>query len=280
MRGPVLRRHTAIVLVDRIDLATARAIQYARNLSPDELYAVHLNVDNRRAEAIMRRWQDLGLSRLALEVIEVPDRRLSHAAMELASRAAADEQTEVSVLIPTRAYTGSWAVLLHGKNANRLVRALGQIPHVNATVVPFNVGDVVEAERALRQGLQSGSEGRAARSGRPGRPEADATRYVQVPGTTPIAELRFRSQARVAGRIRSVRVQPASESPALECTITDASGGEVTAVFMGRKEVPGIRTGTQILLTGVVGQRRGQMAILNPIYELLAVPDSDAAPGA
>ena len=63
--APVLRRHTAIVLVDRIDLATARAIQYARSLTPDELYAVHFNVDNRRAEAVMRRWRDLGLVQAA-----------------------------------------------------------------------------------------------------------------------------------------------------------------------------------------------------------------------
>ena len=55
------------MLVDRIDLATARAIQYARNLNPDELYAVHFNVDNRRAEAVMRRWRELGLSELPLE---------------------------------------------------------------------------------------------------------------------------------------------------------------------------------------------------------------------
>src|SRR5262249_21826920 len=81
--APVLRRHTAIVLVDRIDLATARAIQYARNLTPDELYAVHFNTDDRRAEAVMRRWRDLGLSSLPLEVIEVADRRLSRAALEM-----------------------------------------------------------------------------------------------------------------------------------------------------------------------------------------------------
>ncbi|MBO0715651.1 MAG: APC family permease, partial [Acidimicrobiales bacterium] len=34
--APVLRRHVALVLVDRIDLATAKAIQYARTLAPDE----------------------------------------------------------------------------------------------------------------------------------------------------------------------------------------------------------------------------------------------------
>lgn len=275
--APVLRHHTAIVLVDRIDLATARAIQYARNLTPDELYAVHFNVDQRRAEAIMRRWQDLGLSRLPLEVIEVPDRRLARAVVQLAARAASDGQTEVSVLIPTRAYRRSWAVLLHGKNANRLIRALGQIPHVNATVVPFNVADLAESERALRHPetlLRGPQKDKASGPG--------TYLYTDVPGTVPIAELSYRQSAKVAGRIRSVRVQAGSDAPTLECTLTDASGGEITIVFMGRKEVPGIRTGTQIVLSGMVGERRGRLAILNPTYELLAVPDSEpgAAPGA
>ena len=269
--APVLRHHTAIVLVDRIDLATARAIQYARNLSPDELYAVHFNIDTRRADAIIRRWQDLGLSRMPLEVIEVPDRRLTHAVMQLASRAASDGQTEVSVLIPTRAYRRSWAVLLHGKNANRLVRVLGHIPHVNATVVPFNVADLAESQRALRNPeaiLRHAKADKAVASASP--------LYASVPGTVPIADLTYRQTARVAGRIRSVRVQSGSDAPSLECTLTDASGGEIMVVFMGRKEVPGIRTGTQIVLSGTIGERRGRLAILNPVYELLAVPESEA----
>ena len=41
----MLRRHMVIVLVDRLDLATARAIQYARTLHPDELRAVHFTMD-------------------------------------------------------------------------------------------------------------------------------------------------------------------------------------------------------------------------------------------
>jgi amino acid transporter len=267
--APVLRRHTAIVLVDRIDMATARAIQYARNLNPDELYAVHLNIDNRRAEAIMRRWTELGLARLPLEVIEVPDRRLSRAALEVANRAAADGQTEVSVLIPTRAYRRSWSVLLHGKNADRLVKALGQIPHVNATMVPFNVADIAAAQRML-------GHVRAPDNGaRQEPPAASGPQFASVPGTTPITELRYRQQASVAGRIRSVRVHPGFDTPSLEATVTDGSGGELVAVFIGRKSIPGVRTGTHILLAGTVGDRRGRLAMLNPIYELLSIPDSE-----
>ncbi len=35
--APVLSRHAVVVLVDRLDMATARALQYARTLHPDEL---------------------------------------------------------------------------------------------------------------------------------------------------------------------------------------------------------------------------------------------------
>jgi amino acid transporter len=272
--APVLRRHTAIVLVDRIDLATARAIQYARNLTPDELYAVHFNVDNRRAEGIMRRWRDLGLSSLPLEVIEVADRRLGRAALEMAARAAGDGQTEVSVLIPTRSYRRSWAVLLHGKNADRLVRVLGHVPHVNATLVPFNVADLTESQRALAHPetlFQNGE--RVSSAAIP-----DDRRLAQVAGTTPIASLRHRQPAKVAGRIRAVRIQPWSGVPALECTLADVSGADLMVVFLGRREIAGIRTGTLMVVQGTVAERRGRLAILNPHYELLAVPESE--PGA
>ena len=63
------------MLVDRIDLATARAIQYARTLTPDDLRAVHFNIDEKRAELLIARWQQLGLARLPLDVIDCPDRR-------------------------------------------------------------------------------------------------------------------------------------------------------------------------------------------------------------
>jgi hypothetical protein len=136
------------------------------------------------------------------------------------------------------------------------------------------VADVASAEKVLRR--LHDLDATARKQG----PAPSGQAFASVPGATPIAELRYRQPATVAGRIRSVRVHPGFDTPALEATLTDASGGELLAVFLGRKEIPGIRTGTQIVLTGTVGDRRGRLAMLNPAYELLSVPDTEPGPAA
>ncbi len=72
----VLRRHVVMVFVDRLDLATARAIQYARTLTPDELRAVHFVLDAAAADELAASWRRLGLARIPLELVDCPDRRL------------------------------------------------------------------------------------------------------------------------------------------------------------------------------------------------------------
>ena len=134
----VLRRHVVMVLVDRIDLATARAIQYARALTPDDLHAVHFNIDHDRTDLLIERWQRLGLSRLPLDVIDCPDRRLGRAALELAAEHA-DGETEVTMLLPRRSYGKTWRRILHDQTADRIVEIVSQLPHVNATIIPFHV---------------------------------------------------------------------------------------------------------------------------------------------
>ncbi|MGH7735395.1 MAG: amino acid permease, partial [Gemmatimonadales bacterium] len=144
----ILRRHAVVILVDRIDLATARAIQYARSLMPEELRAVHFNVDASRAERLIDRWQHVGLTRLPLDVVDCPDRRLTRAALELVADLA-DGETEVSVLLPRRSYGRAWRRILHDQTADRIVEAVSQLSHVNATIVPFLVAPGPEERRLL-----------------------------------------------------------------------------------------------------------------------------------
>jgi hypothetical protein len=138
--APILRRHVVLVLIDRLDRSTARAIQYARTLTPDELRAVHVAYDVDRAEELARDWRRLGLSRLPLELVDCPDRRIARSVMEVVAEALADGQTEVSVLVPRREYTRFWHRLLHDRTADAIARAVSRLPHANVTFVPYHLG--------------------------------------------------------------------------------------------------------------------------------------------
>ena len=86
---------------------------------------------------------------------------------------------------------------------------------------------------------------------------------------TPIGSVRWRQQAHVKGRIRSMRVQPWANVASLECVIVDETGGLVI-VFLGRRQVPGVELGRELTAAGIVGETRGYLAMLNPQVELLA----------
>jgi hypothetical protein len=64
-------------------------------------------------------------------------------------------------------------------------------------------------------------------------------------------------------------VQPVATSPSLEVVVSDATG-RFTGVFLGRREIPGVALGATIALSGMVANRKGHLAMLNPAYEVLA----------
>ena len=269
----VLRHHVVVVLIDRIDLATARAIQYARTLMPDEIRAVHFNIDNERAERLSERWQQVGLSRLALDVIDCPDRRLGRAALELAADLA-DGETEVSMLLPRRSYGRTWSRILHDQTADHIIEIVSQLSHVNATIVPFSVAPGIERRRDLVSPVAAASHENTVVQPKTRAPQLGVR---PVPETTPIAALEWRKRALVAGRVKSLRLQPRSEVPTLECVLVDDSGATITLVFLGRRSIAGVRSGAHLAADGMVGKYEGKLAMINPLYELLAVESSTKA---
>jgi hypothetical protein len=279
--APILSHHVVFVLIDNLDLASARAIQYARSLVPDELRAVHFIVDADHAARLTENWQKLGLSRLPLELIECPDRRLSRAAVELVAQTLAGGDTEVSVLLPHMQYTKLWHRLLHDRTSDQIASALADLPHANVTLIPYHLGNP-ERRRSLAKALSvAGRNGRDSGSAKRAAAVApDVVSAAEVPeGATPIAEVSYRQRARVAGRVRSMRVQPWSGVATLECTIVDRSGA-IDVVFLGRKQVAGIAPGARLVVEGMVGDHRGRLAILNPEYRILAAADEHELPPA
>ncbi|HET9092004.1 MAG TPA: OB-fold nucleic acid binding domain-containing protein, partial [Acidimicrobiales bacterium] len=269
---PLLKHHVVLVLVDSLDLATARAIQLARTLAPPEsVRAVHFVLEPERAVTLSRHWRELGRFRIPLELVECPDRRLMKAAAEMTASLAADGETEVTVVLPRRIYSGFANRLLHSNTADRLVTALSTVPNVSATIAPFNVAGHLRHRRVAAQAVDADGteESRAPRRApeRPKRRQSGAAdgRIEVMDETTPIGELTYRRRATIAGKIRAMRVQPWSGLQTLECTLVDGTGA-VNVVFVGRRHVPGIEVGTVLVVEGMVGRYDGRLAITNPSY--------------
>ncbi|MGH9213221.1 MAG: amino acid permease [Acidimicrobiales bacterium] len=269
--APLLRRHVVLVFIDRLDLAAVRAIQYARTLFPDELRAVHFVIDQQVADEIADAWSRYGLTRIALDLTDSPDRRLTRAAVEVVARDLADGETEVSVLLPDRKYSGFWHRILHDQTADAIEREISRFPHANVTTVPFHF--------TSRKATQTAGEVTEPTTPTPTdtpRDDRDASEPATAPtppatpnARTPIADVHWRQRVTIEGRIRTIRVQPLSGATSLECVIGDNTG-TISIVFLGRSKIGGIEVGTHLRAHGIAGQHHGRLAILNPTYQLQA----------
>jgi hypothetical protein len=206
------------------------------------------------------------MGELPLELVECPDRRLSRAATEMAAELAADGKTEVMLVLPRRLYRGVANRLLHSHAADRIVTAVSTLPHVSATIAPFDVTGLVKRRSAMLAEERSPSKKKPAVE--PVRRSQLDKRLIEVAGATRLCDLTYRERTVVAGRVRSVRVQPWSGAVALECTIVDDTGA-LNLVFLGRRSLPGIEPGAQLRAEGMIGRHKGCLAVINPMYELL-----------
>ena len=276
---PTRTATTVLVLVDSVDLAVIKALRYARSLRPTELRAVHLMIDNIHAERLRHAWDASQAADVPLEIVEVPDRRLRRAAMELAARESVDGRTEVTVLLPRRTYSPVVGRLLHDRTADRIAEVVSTMPHVVATIVPFDVTEAIEELAATERGEVSTGKSQDGLAAVPRNtrkmlldascPDPDSAAATGDPTLVrPIGSVSWRQRTAVEGRVRSVSVSPVSGSPALECELYDASGG-ITLMFYGRRSIPGIEPGAKMRVEGMVGEVEGHLAMANPTYRLL-----------
>src|SRR5919197_1647682 len=136
--APPKPRHEVIVLVENLDQATIGALQYARQLNPLTVTAVHIAIDPDHARELSHLWAKVHIP-IPLEVVDAPDRNLLATVEEtVAERVRPD--TEVSVLIPKRSFSKFWHRILHDRTAQGVFKVLGEMDNVNVTIVPFRLG--------------------------------------------------------------------------------------------------------------------------------------------
>jgi hypothetical protein len=297
---PTYARRTVYVFVDAFDLATIAALRYARSLRPTTLRAVHFVIDRQHADALAQDWVRAN-TRITLDLIDNPDRRLDRAAAELVSEEAALPGVGVTVVLPRRSFTPLLGRLLHDHTADKIAAAVSQIPHAVATIVPFDVRNRLErlserngqldkepeqlvnerdrgggapaADRPDRTPAAQAPPGREAAPPPSGVPASSTADGSRGPATSqlarPIASLTRGARATVVGRVRSIEIRPAERNTVLAYEIEDPTG-HLNALFYGRSHIAGVYCGSRLRLSGRVGVENGRPVMINPAYQLLA----------
>ena len=90
-----------------------------------------------------------------------------------------------------------------------------------------------------------------------------------VTGVQQIAECRARTRPRIVGVVQSIMVDPRTDPATLRIQIYDGTD-EISGVWYGRREIPGIALGRPLVLEGTVRRGpNGEFDIMNPAYSLV-----------
>ena len=144
-------RVRGVVLVQRVNLPTAKAIAFARATRPTTLTAVTVSVDDDEVEEILNEWEaeDFGIP---LKVIASPYREITGPFI----RYVADLRTEnprdvVSVYIPEFVVGHWWEQLLHNQTALLIRTRLHFMTGVMVTSVPYQLRSSGRAKAMARK---------------------------------------------------------------------------------------------------------------------------------
>ena len=76
------------------------------------------------------------------------------------------------------------------------------------------------------------------------------------------------------GKVRVIEIRPVEHNSVLAVEINDPTGN-LTAMFYGRSNIPGLICGARVRLQGSAGIRDGQPVMINPAYELVSAVEEE-----
>jgi amino acid transporter len=288
----------AIVLVSKLHLPTLRALAYARATRPSRLEALIVDVDEAETRRLKEEWDRADIP-VPLTVLASPYREITRPVVRHVKQLRLESPRDiVTVFIPEYVLGHWWEQVLHNQSALRLKARLLQQRGVVVASVPYQLSSAVEK-------MPGGPWRLAARTpqavARPGGPPAADGRKQPVPdqaalksrtkplhrltaerealhaeelqaeiveiSATPIGDCGDREVVDVAGILRTVTLRPRGPSLTMEADLWDGTGN-VTLIWLGRRDIKGIRPGRRIVVRGRVARIKGERTIYNPQYEL------------
>lgn len=137
---PQRHTHTVIVLVGTVHRGVLDAIQYARELAPDRLFALSVVTGPEAQEDLARAWEEYDVQ-IPVHTILSPYRELTGPVLDYLDEIDADSPDDViTVVIPE--FVTQWKTQwLHNQSAFALKARLLYRPNTVVTSVPVLVGD-------------------------------------------------------------------------------------------------------------------------------------------
>jgi RecG-like helicase len=93
--------------------------------------------------------------------------------------------------------------------------------------------------------------------------------FADAPEAKDISSVADRQLITVRGVVNTLEMKPREGIPWLEAELSDGSGS-ITLVWMGRREVPGVKAGRELKVQGRLATSNGRRLLYNPRYELVA----------
>jgi amino acid transporter len=288
----------AIVLVSKLHLPTLRALAYARATRPSRLEALIVDVDEAETLRLKEEWDRADIP-VPLTVLASPYREITRPVVQHVKQLRRESPRDiVTVFIPEYVLGHWWEQVLHNQSALRLKARLLQQRGVVVASVPYQLRSAVEktpggpwrlATRPPRAVLRPGGPPAADGHKQPV-PDQAAPKIKTKPlrrltaerealhaeelqaeiveiSAKPIGDCGDREVVDVAGILRTVTLRPRGPSLTMEADLWDGTGN-ITLVWLGRRDIKGIRPGRRMVVRGRVARIKGERTIYNPQYEL------------
>jgi amino acid transporter len=258
----------AIVLVSKLHLPTLRALAYARATRPSKIEAIIVNVDEAETARLKEEWDRADIP-VPLTVVASPYREITRPVVQYVKQLRRESPRDiVTVFIPEYVLGHWWEQVLHNQSALRLKARLLQQRGVVVASVPYQLKSATKAEASAALPGKGGLP--ALRRLTAGRDELHAEELQAEIGQTsaqPIGDCDDREVVDVTGVLRSVTLRPRGPSLTMEADLWDGTGN-ITLIWLGRRDIPGVKPGRHMVVRGRVARIKGERTIYNPIYEL------------
>ncbi len=258
----------AIVLVSKLHLPTLRALAYARATRPSKIEAIIVNVDEAETARLKEEWDRADIP-VPLTVVASPYREITRPVVQYVKQLRRESPRDiVTVFIPEYVLGHWWEQVLHNQSALRLKARLLQQRGVVVASVPYQLKSATKAQASAAMPGKGGLPPlRRLTAGRDELHAEELQAEIEQTAAQPIIDCGDREVVDVTGVLRSVTLRPRGPSLTMEADLWDGTGN-ITLVWLGRRDIPGVKPGRRMVVRGRVARIKGERTIYNPIYEL------------